>query len=161
MLWPLQVKDDETVTVGQVLAKIAAGEAPSQPAGEEDASAGAAPAEATALDAESKPDSGIPVTGPCTPALRCIRPTVYWSSRLECTSALMHEDGANVRTWHTASGAAAEAAKEPVSQAEADSAAESAPAPEPQHRQPGIRFPQRRTPRGERITMLPAKEQLQ
>lgn len=75
MLWPLQVKDDETVTVGQVLAKIAAGEAPSQPAGEEDASAGAAPAEATALDAESKPDSGIPVTGPCTPALRCIRPT--------------------------------------------------------------------------------------
>ena len=73
----------------------------------------------------------------------------------------MHEDCANVRTCHTAAGAAAEAAKEPVSQAEADSAAESAPAPKPQHRQPGIRFPQRRTPEGERITMLPAEEQLQ
>ena len=81
--------------------------------------------------------------------------------RLECTSALMHEDCANMRTWHTAAGAAAEAAKEPVSQAEADSAAESGPAPKPQHRQPGIHFPQRRTPEGERITMLPAKEQLQ
>ena len=74
MLWPLQVKDDETVTVGQVLAKIAAGEAPSQPAGQEDASEGAAPAEATALDAETKPDSGISKTQPYVPALRCIQP---------------------------------------------------------------------------------------
>ena len=72
MLWPLQVKDDETVTVGQVLAKIAAGEAPSQPAGQEDASAGAAPAEATAVDAETKPDSGIYKTEPNIPALRCV-----------------------------------------------------------------------------------------
>ena len=75
MLRLLQVKDDETVTVGQVLAKIAAGEAPSQPAGQEDASAGAAPAEATALDAETTPDSGISQTEPYIPALRCIRPT--------------------------------------------------------------------------------------
>ena len=70
MKWPLQVKDDETVTVGQVLAKIAAGEAPSQPAGQEDASAGAAPAESTAFDTETKPDSGIYEAGPCTRALR-------------------------------------------------------------------------------------------
>ena len=81
--------------------------------------------------------------------------------RPECASALTHEDCANVRTRHTAAGAAAEAAKEPVSQAEAESAAESAPPPKPQHRQPGIQFPQRRTPQGERITMLPAEEQLQ
>lgn len=66
---PLQVKEDETVTVGQVLAKIAAGEAPSQPAGQgskdpkqEDAAAGAAPADSTAVDTESQKDSGIPRT---------------------------------------------------------------------------------------------------
>ena len=66
-----------------------------------------------------------------------------------------------MKTCRPAAGAAAEAAKEPVSKAEAHSAAKSAPPPEPpQHRAPGIRFPPRRTPEGERITMLPAEEQL-
>ena len=51
--------------VGQVLAKIAAGEAPAQPAGQdggdpkqEDAAAGAAPADSTAVDTETQKDSG-------------------------------------------------------------------------------------------------------
>ena len=68
---PPQVKEDETVTVGQVLAKIAAGEAPSQPAGhgsqdskQEDAAAGAAPADSTAVDTESQKDSGMPMRDP-------------------------------------------------------------------------------------------------
>ena len=69
MLWPLQVKDDETVTVGQVLAKIVAGEAPTQPAGQEDAPGGAAPAEATALATETKSDSGTFERVPCSRAL--------------------------------------------------------------------------------------------
>ena len=71
MLLPLQVKDDETVTVGQVLAKIAAGEASPQPATKEEAPGGAAPADSTALDTETTSDSGIFEAGPCTRALRC------------------------------------------------------------------------------------------
>ncbi len=69
---PSQVKEDETVTVGQVLAKIAAGDASSQPAGQaskdpkqEDAAAGAAPADSTAVDTESQKDSGMPMTDSC------------------------------------------------------------------------------------------------
>ena len=57
------------MTVGQVLAKIAAGEAPAQSAGQdsgdpkqEDAAAGAAPADSTAVDTETQKDSGLPTT---------------------------------------------------------------------------------------------------
>jgi len=53
-------------------------------------------------------------------------------------------------------GAAAEAAKEPVAQVEADKEAESAPSP---HRKPGIKFPTRRTPEGKQITMLSIEDQ--
>ena len=52
------------MTVGQVLAKIKAGEAPAkkegQDAKQENAGAGAAPAESTALDTETQGDSGTP-----------------------------------------------------------------------------------------------------
>ena len=50
------------MTVGQVLARIKAGEAPAKTEGQdtkqEDAGAGAAPAESTALDTETQRDSG-------------------------------------------------------------------------------------------------------
>ena len=55
--------------------------------------------------------------------------------------------------------AAAEAAKEPVSQEEADKDAEAASPPAPQDRKPGIRFPNRRTPEGKRVSMLSFQEQ--
>ena len=65
------------MTVGQVLAKISAGEAPSQPAKQgsgdakqEDAAAGAAPADSTAVDTETQKDSGISTTGFSQPHLR-------------------------------------------------------------------------------------------
>lgn len=58
------------MTVGQVLAKIAAGEAPSQSAKQgsgdseqENAAAGAAPADSTAVDNETQKDSGMTMTG--------------------------------------------------------------------------------------------------
>lgn len=59
------MKEDDTVKVGDVLAKIKAGEAPAQPAEkdscdpkQEDAGAGAAPVESTAVDKETQGDSG-------------------------------------------------------------------------------------------------------
>ena len=60
---------------------------------------------------------------------------------------------------HGGTGAAAEAAKEPVSQEETDKVAEAPPPPPPQGRRPGIRFPNRRTPEGKRISMLSLEEQ--
>ena len=60
------MKEDDTVKVGDVLAKIKAGEAPAQPAEkdsrdpkQEDAGAGAAPVESTAVDKETQGDSGV------------------------------------------------------------------------------------------------------